>query len=169
MNYRNAIVGSAALTLLAALTTGCEKKTCRAGEQVACECPGGGAGAQRCNRAGTQFEECDCSVPPATASPIASSVARLEASEERIQSSLAGLEERIGRIERGATVSASSPGGPTSLPSGLTMDGYVDAYCACKNDVKCLSDATLKYQEVLVKTTMTSEQMKRIADCASAR
>ncbi len=169
MNVRNAVVGWAALTTIAALVIGCEKKACRAGEQVACECPGGGAGAQRCNRVGTRFEDCDCSVPPATASPVTSSLARLEASEERVKSSLSQLDTRVLELQRSLaeTASATAMAILPALPPDITVDGYVDAYCACKKDVKCLSEAAIKYQEALVKTPMTVEQAKRLAACAS--
>ena len=51
----------------------CGARTCEPGETVACACPGGTTGVQRCDRAGERFEACACDeeAPPETPACLA--------------------------------------------------------------------------------------------------
>ena len=59
--------------VLAVLALGCSQSsaTCRAGEQVACACVGGAAGAQTCNDDGSKFLACQCPMTAASDSGTA--------------------------------------------------------------------------------------------------
>lgn len=69
-------MGTKRFLILALLLAGCggsdtdpnvgvgpQSMKCTPGAQVACACPGGGAGAQACNKEGTAYEECRCEAP----------------------------------------------------------------------------------------------------------
>ena len=46
--------------------------------------------------------------------------------------------------------------------------GYVDAYCACKGDTKCITDAGMKYKDVMGDAGKDVALAKKLADCTTA-
>ena len=76
----------------------------------------------------------------------------------------------------GCGSSGSTTGGDSSAKAASTGDakagggfsGYVDAYCACKGDTKCIADAGMKFKDAMGDAGKDVSLAKKLADCTTA-
>lgn len=116
------------------MSAGCDKKSCRPGEQVRCDCPGGGdKGVQVCSRDGSRFDSCDCPRPNSSngvSDPTASARSPTpEPSPETVE--LERRKEELQRQLREAQEQAASSRMPSPPSSGKCGCSKTDPLCDC--------------------------------------
>jgi len=84
----------------------------------------------------------------------------------------------VGCGDKGGTSGGDSSSKPASTgdaksggdaKAGGGYAAYVDAYCACKGDMKCISDAGVKYKDSMGDAAKADVSVsKKLADCTQA-